>query len=274
MRAVVITEHGGPEVLRVEERPGPAGRPGRGPDRRQGRGDQLRRPDGALGRLPGRAAAAVRGRLRGRRRGRERRRRGRALRGRRPGARRDPVRRLRGARQRAGRARCSRCPTTLSFEQGAAFPVNYATAYAGARDHGRAAPGERVLIHAAAGGVGIAATQIAKRDRRRDLRHRVGVQARRDPRAGRRPRDRLPQPGLRRRGDADHGRRGRRRDHRRGRPVELSQGLRDPARRAAGWSCTALSEVQTGEQARHPGGAARAWRGCRWRRCRGGRASR
>ena len=35
-----------------------------------------------------------------------------------------------------------------------------------------------------------------------------------------------------------------------------------------------LSEVQTGEQARHPGGRCAAWRGCRWRRCRGGGACR
>ena len=38
--------------------------------------------------------------------------------------------------------------------------------------------------------------------RRRDLRHRLAVEARRDPRAGRRPPDRLPQPRLRGGGDA------------------------------------------------------------------------
>jgi NADPH:quinone reductase-like Zn-dependent oxidoreductase len=53
-------------------------------------------------------------------------------------------------------------PEGWSFEQGAAFPVNYATAYAGLKRYGAVEPGERVLIHAAAGGVGIAATQIAK----------------------------------------------------------------------------------------------------------------
>ena len=50
----------------------------------------------------------------------------------------------------------------LSFEQGAAIPVNYATAWAGLLRYGGLQPGERVLLHAAAGGVGIAATQIAK----------------------------------------------------------------------------------------------------------------
>ena len=53
-------------------------------------------------------------------------------------------------------------PKKLSFEQGAAFLVNYATAYAGLVIMGGLKPGERVLIHAAAGGVGIAATQIAR----------------------------------------------------------------------------------------------------------------
>lgn len=52
---------------------------------------------------------------------------------------------------------------TLSFEQGAAIPVNYSTAWAGLIGYGSLRPGERVLIQAAAGGVGIAATQIAKR---------------------------------------------------------------------------------------------------------------
>jgi NADPH:quinone reductase-like Zn-dependent oxidoreductase len=54
-------------------------------------------------------------------------------------------------------------PEGLSLEQGAAVPVNYATAWAGLMSYGNLQPGERVLIHAAAGGVGIAATQIAKR---------------------------------------------------------------------------------------------------------------
>jgi NADPH:quinone reductase-like Zn-dependent oxidoreductase len=54
-------------------------------------------------------------------------------------------------------------PDRLSFEQGAAIPVNYGTAWAGLIGYGNVQPGERVLIHSAGGGVGIAATQIAKR---------------------------------------------------------------------------------------------------------------
>jgi NADPH:quinone reductase-like Zn-dependent oxidoreductase len=54
-------------------------------------------------------------------------------------------------------------PDRLSFEQGAAIPVNYATAWAGLVGYGVLQRGERVLVHSAGGGVGIAATQIAKR---------------------------------------------------------------------------------------------------------------
>ncbi len=54
-------------------------------------------------------------------------------------------------------------PDRLTFEQGAAIPVNYATAWAGLIGYGSLQPGERVLVHSAGGGVGIAATQIAKR---------------------------------------------------------------------------------------------------------------
>jgi NADPH:quinone reductase-like Zn-dependent oxidoreductase len=53
-------------------------------------------------------------------------------------------------------------PENLSFEQGAAFLVNYATAYAALIIMGGLRAGNQVLIHAAAGGVGTAATQIAR----------------------------------------------------------------------------------------------------------------
>ena len=54
-------------------------------------------------------------------------------------------------------------PDELTFEQGAAIPVNYGTAWMGLLRFGGLKAGERVLIQAAAGGVGIAATQVAKR---------------------------------------------------------------------------------------------------------------
>src|SRR5919204_1764010 len=53
-------------------------------------------------------------------------------------------------------------PKGVSFEEGAAFPVNYGTAYAALVIMGGLKADERVLVHAAAGGVGIAATQIAR----------------------------------------------------------------------------------------------------------------
>jgi NADPH:quinone reductase-like Zn-dependent oxidoreductase len=54
-------------------------------------------------------------------------------------------------------------PERLSFDQGAAIPVNYATAWAGLVRYGGLQAGERVLVQAAAGGVGIAAIQLARR---------------------------------------------------------------------------------------------------------------
>ena len=54
-------------------------------------------------------------------------------------------------------------PESFSFEEGAAVPINYATAWEALIRQGNLRQGERVLIQAAAGGVGIAATQIAKR---------------------------------------------------------------------------------------------------------------
>lgn len=57
---------------------------------------------------------------------------------------------------------CSRLPASLSFEQGAGFHVGYVTAYHGLVQRGRLQRGETVLITGAAGGMGVAALQIAK----------------------------------------------------------------------------------------------------------------
>jgi NADPH:quinone reductase-like Zn-dependent oxidoreductase len=51
----------------------------------------------------------------------------------------------------------------LSFEQGAAIPVNYVTAHCGLVVMAGLKDGERALIHAAGGGVGTAAVQIARK---------------------------------------------------------------------------------------------------------------
>ncbi len=53
-------------------------------------------------------------------------------------------------------------PEGWSFEEAAALPVSYATAYGALVRYGGLRAGERVLVHAAAGGVGMAATQLAK----------------------------------------------------------------------------------------------------------------
>jgi NADPH:quinone reductase-like Zn-dependent oxidoreductase len=53
-------------------------------------------------------------------------------------------------------------PPGMSAEKGAAIPVNYLTAWQLMIVMGGLKPNETVLIHSAGGGVGIAATQIAK----------------------------------------------------------------------------------------------------------------
>lgn len=53
-------------------------------------------------------------------------------------------------------------PEALSFEEAAAFPEVFITAYLALHVFGRLAEGESVLIHAAGGGVGTAAVQLAR----------------------------------------------------------------------------------------------------------------
>ncbi len=62
----------------------------------------------------------------------------------------------------AERAMLVPMPASWSFAQAAAVPVAHATARLALVDIARLGPGERVLIHAAAGGVGLAAVALAK----------------------------------------------------------------------------------------------------------------
>lgn len=59
-------------------------------------------------------------------------------------------------------ASCIPLPDAMSFVQGAAFPVHYLTAYHALTTVAHAQAGETVLVHAAGGGVGTAAVQIAR----------------------------------------------------------------------------------------------------------------
>jgi NADPH:quinone reductase-like Zn-dependent oxidoreductase len=159
MRALVITEHGPPEVLRVQERRDPEPGPGEALVRVRAAGinfaDLLARaglyPDapkppcvvgyefaGELETPAGDLPAGTR-----------------VMGGCRFGAYSERVAAL--------SANLIPLPESWSFAEGAAVPVAYLTAYAGLIRYGALLAGERVLIQAAAGGVGIAATQLAKR---------------------------------------------------------------------------------------------------------------
>jgi len=59
-------------------------------------------------------------------------------------------------------AQVFRIPDAMPFEDAAAIPVNYLTAYHSMFRMGNAHSGDRILIHGAAGGVGVAAVQLAR----------------------------------------------------------------------------------------------------------------
>ena len=153
MRAVVITDHGDTSVLRVEERPDPVPGPGQVVVDVKAAGLNFADVMARMGLYPDapkppvvvgyEVAGVVEG----------------------TGERVIAATRFGGQAERVA-VRASDIvplPDSLSFAQGAAIPVNYATAWAALITYGNLQPGERVLIHAAAGGVGMAATQIAKR---------------------------------------------------------------------------------------------------------------
>ena len=59
-------------------------------------------------------------------------------------------------------ALCDKVPDAMSIEEAGVFRGAYATAYHALVQRGRIAAGEWVLVHGAAGGIGIAAIQMAK----------------------------------------------------------------------------------------------------------------
>lgn len=166
MRAVLVREFGGPEVLRVEDAPEPEAQHGQvrvrvsaigvNPyDTYMRTGQYAKRPP--LPYSPGADAAGIIDQV---------------------GA---GVKRLdTGARVWVGgtaqdalwgayaevivceRAQVHALPDRLTFAQGAAINVPYVTAYRALVDRAQAQPGEVVFIHGASGGVGAAATQIAR----------------------------------------------------------------------------------------------------------------
>ncbi len=161
MKAVVITRHGGPEVLRVEERPEPAVRPGEVRIAVRAAGinfaDLMARsgiyPDAPS--PPCVVGYEVAGEVESVGEGVDSYAVGdRVLAGTRFGGHAELVS--------VPADQVLPLPDSLGFEQGAAFPVNYATAYAALVIMGGLKADERLLIHAAAGGVGTAATQVAK----------------------------------------------------------------------------------------------------------------
>src|SRR3954454_10343550 len=161
MRAVVITEHGGPDVLRVQERPDPPVGPGEVRIAVRAAGinfaDTLARtglyPDAP--KPPCVVGYEVAGEVES------------------VG---DGVQSVSVGDRVAGgcdfggyaglvvtgAANVFPLPDDWSYEEGAAVPVVYATAYAALIRYGSVQEGERILVQAVAGGVGIAAAQIAK----------------------------------------------------------------------------------------------------------------
>lgn len=163
MRAVVITRHGPPEVLQVQERPEPQAHPGQvvidvhaaGINfadlmARLGFYPDAPKPPCVVGYEVAGTVAAIGDGVDG---------------GLEVGARVVAPVRFGGYAERATAPANGviHIPDGLSFEEAAAIPINYATAWEALIRQGNLQRGERVLIQAAAGGVGIAATQIAKR---------------------------------------------------------------------------------------------------------------
>src|SRR5687767_10746694 len=161
MRAVVITKHGGPEVLEVQERPDPSVGPGQVRVAVKAAGinfaDLMARsgvyPDAPP--LPSVVGYEVAGEVETV---------GEGVDGFAVGDRVIAGTRFGGYAELVAvdQGQVMPLPDGMSFEQGAAIVVTYATAYAGLVMMGGLRAGDRMLIQSAAGGVGIAAIQIGK----------------------------------------------------------------------------------------------------------------
>lgn len=161
MRAVWITRHGGPDVLEVRETPDPEPGPGQVRVRarvcglnfaevtaRQGLYPDAPKPPCVVGYEGAGVVDAV----------------GPGVDGIEPGARVIYLTRFGGHADTVvvPEKQVVPMPDAMSFEHGAALPVNYITAYHMLFRIARVRPGEHVLIHMAAGGVGTAALQLAR----------------------------------------------------------------------------------------------------------------
>jgi NADPH:quinone reductase-like Zn-dependent oxidoreductase len=161
MRALVITEYGGPAVLKIEERPDP--QPGPGEVRvavkaaginfadllaRMGMYEDAPKPPCVVGYEFAGDVETV----------------GEGVSDFEPGQRVLGGCRFGGYAELVvtGASELLPLPDDWSYEEGAALVVHYVTAYAGLVRYGSLQPGEDVLLHAAAGGVGIASTQVAR----------------------------------------------------------------------------------------------------------------
>jgi synaptic vesicle membrane protein VAT-1 len=161
LRAVWITRHGGPEVLQVRETPDPV--PGRGEVRirvraaglnfaevmaRQGLYPDAPKPPCVVGYEVAGVVDAL----------------GPGVERPAPGARVFALVRFGGHADVvcAPAASALEIPEGASFEDAAALPVNYVTAWLMIFRTASVRPGERVLLHMAAGGVGIAALQLLR----------------------------------------------------------------------------------------------------------------
>jgi NADPH2:quinone reductase len=160
MRAIVFTETGGPEVLALADVPRPEGRPGmvliatraigvNFADTRFRQGTYVVKPK--LPDIPGMEAAGVVEAV------------GEGVTGLRPGQ------RVAAFTVKAYAEYCQApasmvipLPDAVDFVQGAAFPIQVLTAYHLLHTADSTGPGRTVLVHSAAGGVGLAAVQLAR----------------------------------------------------------------------------------------------------------------